>query len=144
MIWFLIVLTAQKEKIRQYLPALLYASASGFALDLYFAWRVRAYAYTTFIGQPLASIITGVFISPGFALLFIHFLPTKKSSIAYYTLAWVGLLVLTEYIFLRVGELTFHTWHLGYSTLAYLVSLSILVLLARLYGQESANQHSKF
>lgn len=140
----MIILIAREVKIRQYLPALLYAAFSSFALDVYFALGIRAYVYTSFLSQPLTSIITGIFLSPGFAVLFVHFLPKETNLITYYTLAWVGLLTLTDYTFLRIGELTFYTWHLGYSALAYLISLSIIVLLVRLYSEESIYQHSNY
>lgn len=126
--WIVLLILADKKRIKEYIPAFLLSSVIGYSLDAVFDVTLKSYFY---YDPPLPNgiliMIMELFIGPVYGVLFIQYLPTNKNKYLPYIAGWTIFLLLFEAVYHETGLLLYYRWNYFYSTLTYLFTLILLI-----------------
>lgn len=126
--WIVLLVLADKKRIKEYIPAFLLSSVIGYSLDAVFDVALKSYLY---YNPPLPNgiliMMMELLIGPTYGVLFIQYLPENKNKYLPYIAGWIILLLALEALFHETGLLLYYKWNYFYSTLTYLFTLILLL-----------------
>jgi hypothetical protein len=81
-------------------------------LHLYEIWKP---------GIQISAVLVEAFLTPSFAVLYLNFMPSKRSKFVTYLLIWVIGSVVFEWLSVQFHYLTYYKWSIWYSFPIYLI-----------------------
>lgn len=95
-------------------------------VDYYLAYVLELYYFAGDTAVNPKAFTTKLFMSPLFAIPFLNFMPRQLSHFIPYWFGWTVIATFFEWTTVYFGYLSYTGWHLGYSSIFYLLIFPVV------------------